>query len=157
MNNNGRVAEPLPRHALKLALGESDEVRPIRIGRMSGAVLSIDQVAAKDAGLDRRESGCAEVFLTHQSVNRSCADSGQERALRIDPCIGVPDIDRGIDGVSCAQKYRTRSAHRDQFVRIDRHVAPLKGSGVFQEVSSHPMVFIFGGDVLDDLAPVAAV
>jgi hypothetical protein len=57
--------------SLKLAFGKGQKIRPIRIGRVPGAVLAENQIAAQDARLDGWEHVCAQVFPAQQPVNRA--------------------------------------------------------------------------------------
>ena len=91
-----------------------------------------------------------QVLLAEQLVHRAGADAGQEHPLRIDPA--PLDLLRAH-----ADEHRPRGAHRDQLVRIHRQVVPGERPGVLQIVARHPVIFARRGDVLDQLAEVAAV
>ncbi len=62
-----------------------------------------------------------------------------------------------ISALSGAEEDRPRRAHGDEFVRIDRQIVPVHGTGVLQKVARHPVILIDPGHVLDDLAPIASM
>ena len=97
---------------------------------MSGAVLAEGQVAVENAGFRGRECAGAQIFPAEETVDGTRGDARQECAARIDPGIGMGDVDSGIDGVSGAEEYGTRRAEGDQLVGIDGQVAPLERAGV---------------------------
>ena len=124
---------------------------------MPRAVLAKDQIAAQNSSLDRRKHPGAEILFAKQPVNWTRGDARHKCASGVYPSVRVSDIHRGIDQVPGAEKYRTRSTHRDQFVGIDRQVAPLQRTGILQKVAGHPVVFVRARHVLHEFPKIPAV
>ena len=109
----------------------------------------------RDLAVDERRFNCGKLCRSHvlfaeKAIDRPCPSSRHETPFCIDPSVA-------FGGGSRADKYRTRCAKGDQLVGIDRQVAPIQRTGVFEEVASHPMILTGTGNVLDKFAEIAAV
>ena len=78
-------------------------------------MLTERHVTVAQPGLDRGKFGCAQIFLSQKTIDRSRADPGQECSFRVHPAI--------TPGRSGTQKHGARGAERDQClgwtVRLD--------------------------------------
>src|SRR5215831_16681964 len=70
-----------------IAIGELEERRPVRRIGMPGAVLAECDVAVDQRGFDRREFRGAEVAFAEEAVYWTGAGGGEERSLRVHPCV----------------------------------------------------------------------
>src|SRR6266436_6316945 len=115
---------------------------------MALAMLAEGDLAVDERRLNWRELRGSHVFFTKEPVDRPCRGSRHETAFRIDPSVAF------ACGAT-ANKDRTRSAERDQLMRIDRKVAPVQRPRVFEEVAGHPVILAGTGHVLDNFSPIA--
>jgi len=97
-------------------------------------VLAEGDVPVHQCGFDRRKLRGTEVFLAQESVDRSGAHSSQEHAFGVNPAT-LHRLRTTTD------EHRPRGTQGDKFVRIHGEIVGSEGSGVFQEITGHPMVF----------------
>jgi len=83
---------------------------------------------------DGRKLRSSQVFFPEQLIDRPCADRCQEHAFGVHPSVAG---DRGAG----ADEHRTRSAQRNELVRIYRQIVGRQGPAVLNEVTGHPVVF----------------
>src|ERR1035437_1288539 len=86
-------------------------------------------------------AGCAEIFLSEESVNRTGQNARHEAAVRVHP-FGVAVFDDSI-----TDEARARRAHRDEFVRIHGQIGGglrWLGRATLDEVSRHPIILAAG-------------
>ena len=130
---------------------------------MSAVVLPPRELAIEQADVDRAASSrCgsrrdAEILGAEQAEHRLRRDRRHETALMVEP------LRVALFRHAVADEGQARRAQRDQFVRVDRQIAGglaaerRFGGAVLQEVAGHPVILARAGEVLDRLAPIAAM
>ncbi len=133
---------------MKRPAHEREERGPVGQRRVAAAMLAERNVAVDEGRFHRRKIRRPQILLPEERVNRTGADGGEEHALRVDPA----SFDLlGTD----ADEERPRCAQRNQFVRIDRQIAGVQRSCVFDEIAGDPVVLAGTGHVLDLFAEIA--
>ena len=117
---------------------------------MSPAVLSECNVAVDQSSLHRWQLCCSEILLAKQTINRSGCGRGHKHALGIHP------LAFNFGGAG-ADEHGTRSAQRDQLMRIHGQVVGRQRARILQKVAGHPMIFACSRKVLNQLTKIATV
>ena len=111
------------------------------------ADLAVDQRGLRSAGTPSCPGPSCRA-----AVDRARADGGQEHALRVDPAVPPP-----ARSAAPALMNTGRGAHRATSSCESTGRSPRQRAGVLEVVAGHPVVLARAGDVLDQLAEVAAV
>src|SRR5260370_21721379 len=117
---------------------------------MTAAVLAKSYVTVSQRSLDGRKLAGPQILAAQKPVNGPGAHCSYEHALAVHPSIAFA-------GGATADEHGTRRTQGDQFMRVHRQIVPGQRAGVLEEVAGHPVILARTGDVLNDLAPIAAV
>ena len=109
----------------QIAVREGQKDRPVRLRRMSAAVLPERQVARDQRRLSRRKVGGREVLLAQQSVDRPSRDFRQEHPPGIRPAIAIGHAAANIGGAKVVVVSSAVKSDNPELIAARAHRLPV--------------------------------
>src|SRR5581483_12312947 len=156
----GAAVTPRPRSPalFQVLRSKADEIGPV-----GGRCVSIGMLAEADGAvgqerLDFWKGRRLQAFLAIDFPGWTGGGDCLEHAMRILPVVARNGAGRGGDIGTATEKDWARRRQGDELVTIYRQLVDgVAGSGIFEEITRHPMEFVGSCDILRQFAIVAAI